>query len=125
MGQEFLASVDSTINFEYNSYVLSDKSKTLLVTQVEVILKLIENYKTDNKVAKIVVEGHTDERGTREYNLALGEKRATATAKFLESRGVPSINIQVISYGKERPVLDEHTEEVWAINRRTVTILTN
>ncbi len=127
MGQEYLAAVDSTINFEFNGYELNDKAKSLLTTQAEVILKLIEKFKSENKggSVKVVVEGHTDERGTREYNLALGEKRATATAKFLEAKGVPSANIQVISYGKERPVLDEHTEEVWAINRRTVTILTN
>jgi peptidoglycan-associated lipoprotein len=68
--------------------------------------------------ALILIEGHCDERGTNEYNLALGERRAQATLKYLVSRGVAESRITTISYGEERPVCAGHTEACWAKNRR-------
>ena len=70
----------------------------------------------------VVVEGHADERGTREYNLALGERRANAVKDYLMSQGVASSKITVISYGKERPVNSESTPLAWSQNRRSVTV---
>jgi len=66
----------------------------------------------------VLIEGHTDERGTAEYNLALGERRAKASMNFLVAQGVAASRITVISYGKERPMCTEHTETCWAMNRR-------
>ena len=81
-------------------------------------LKLwVERMKGAEKIT-IQIEGHCDERGTQEYNLALGEKRASAVKKYLVERGVFADNIRVISYGKERPADPAHTEEAWAKNRR-------
>jgi len=66
----------------------------------------------------VLVEGHCDERGTNEYNLALGERRAKAAMNYLVAQGVPANRITIISYGEERPVCTEHTEACWAKNRR-------
>jgi peptidoglycan-associated lipoprotein len=66
----------------------------------------------------VLIEGHCDERGTNEYNLALGERRAKSTMNYLVSQGVQASRITIISYGKERPVCTEHTEDCWAKNRR-------
>ena len=71
------------------------------------------------------VEGHTDERGTREYNLALGERRANAAKNYLVSLGVPASRIQTLSYGKERPVALGSDESAWAQNRRAATVTIN
>ena len=74
---------------------------------------------------RATVEGHADERGTREYNLALGERRANAAKNYLVSLGVPANRITVVSYGKERPVALGSNEQAWARNRRAVTIVLN
>jgi peptidoglycan-associated lipoprotein len=71
------------------------------------------------------IEGHCDERGTREYNLALGERRANAAKNFLVSLGVDPARISVVSYGKERPVALGSNEAAWARNRRAVTVIIN
>jgi peptidoglycan-associated lipoprotein len=67
---------------------------------------------------KVVIDGNADERGTTEYNLALGDRRATAVKHYLESLGVSGTNLRTVSYGKERPVCTEHDESCWAKNRR-------
>jgi peptidoglycan-associated lipoprotein len=72
---------------------------------------------------KITIEGHCDERGTREYNLALGERRANAAKAYLVSLGIPADRLTTISYGKERPAVDGHDESAWAQNRRAVTVV--
>ena len=72
--------------------------------------------KTNNSL--VLIEGHCDERGTNEYNLALGERRAKATMNYLVGQGVQANRITIISYGKERPICTEHTEACWAKNRR-------
>jgi len=71
----------------------------------------------------VVIEGHADERGTREYNLALGARRATAARNFLLSQGVPAERVRVVSYGKERPVALCSDESCWGQNRRAVTVV--
>ena len=74
---------------------------------------------------RATVEGHADERGTREYNLALGERRANAAKNYLVSLGVPANRVTTVSYGKERPVALGSNEQAWARNRRAVTIVLN
>ncbi|HEY0526294.1 MAG TPA: peptidoglycan-associated lipoprotein Pal [Stellaceae bacterium] len=74
-----------------------------------------------NPAVAVVIEGHADERGTREYNLALGERRATAVRNFLTAAGIPGNRIRTVSFGKEKPAIIGSTESAWAQNRRAVT----
>ncbi len=82
-------------------------------------------YLKANPSFNIVLEGHADERGTREYNLALGEKRANAVRDFLMVNGIASARIKVLSYGKERPANPASNPLAWSQNRRTVTVKVN
>jgi peptidoglycan-associated lipoprotein len=84
------------------------------------ILEANARWLTANPKEIVLIEGHCDSRGTNEYNLALGERRARAAMNFLVSRGVTTDRITVISYGEERPVCREADEECWAKNRRAV-----
>lgn len=99
-----------SIYFDFDKYNLRDDAKKTLETNAKL---LMENSKT-----RIAIEGHCDERGTNEYNLALGEKRASAARDYLIRLGVDAAQISVISYGEERPVSMGHDEESWAKNRR-------
>jgi peptidoglycan-associated lipoprotein len=72
---------------------------------------------------RVVIEGHCDERGTREYNLALGERRATVVRNYLTSIGIPAARVQTLSYGKEKPVVVASNEQSWAQNRRGVLVI--
>ena len=83
------------------------------------------DYLRKNKDMKVVIEGHADERGTREYNLALGERRANAARDYLMTYGISGKRISVISYGKERPVNSASTPLAWSQNRRAVTVKAN
>ena len=98
------------VHFAFDSYVLNEANKTILK----------ENYKwlADNTAKKVEVEGHCDERGTSEYNMALGNKRAKATADYLISLGVTKDRLNTVSYGKEMPLDPAHNEAAWAKNRR-------
>lgn len=78
-----------------------------------------------NPAVNVTIEGHADERGTREYNLALGDRRANAAKNYLVTRGVNAARINTISYGKERPVKTGSDQESWAENRRAVTVTVN
>jgi peptidoglycan-associated lipoprotein len=98
------------VHFGYDSYELSDNARELLRTNAD--------WLRENPNAKVEVEGHTDSRGTVEYNLALGAKRATAARDYLVSLGVSGERITTISYGKELPLCHEETESCWAQNRR-------
>ncbi|QCI79807.1 peptidoglycan-associated lipoprotein Pal [Hankyongella ginsenosidimutans] len=103
--------------FEYDSYALGDTARATLAKQAEWLKKYGS--------ITVTIEGHCDERGTREYNLALGERRATAVKSFLVSAGVPADRLKTISYGKERPEVAESNEEAWSQNRRGVAVLDN
>ena len=76
-----------------------------------------------NTAVRASIEGHADERGTREYNMALGERRANAARDYLISQGVPTSRLLVTSWGKERPVATGSDESAWAQNRRSVTVV--
>jgi peptidoglycan-associated lipoprotein len=82
------------------------------------IIRAHAEYLTNNSRTRIVLEGHTDERGTREYNMGLGERRANAVRSMLTLQGVSSNQIETVSYGEERPVALGHDEESWRLNRR-------
>ena len=97
-------------------------NKSSLTTASRDTLRKQANYLRKNKDLKIVVEGHADERGTREYNLALGEKRANAARDYLMTYGISGKRVSVISYGKERPVNSGSTPLAWSQNRRLVTV---
>ena len=104
-----------TVYFGTDEFSLDEATKVTLAAQARWLLA------TPNVRASI--EGHCDERGTREYNQALGERRANATRDFLVSQGVPAARLQVTSWGKERPVATGSNEEAWAQNRRAVTVI--
>ncbi len=98
------------IYFEFDKYVVKDEYKSEL--------KSIASWMTKNPEAKLSIEGHCDERGTNEYNLALGDRRAKAVKDYIVPLGVPSARLETISYGEEKPLCAEHTEDCWAKNRR-------
>lgn len=98
------------IYFDYDQYDIREDAKQTL--------KAVADHLRKNTAQKVLVEGHCDERGTSEYNLGLGDKRSKAAKDFLVSLGVPSSRVDTISYGKEKPLCSEHTEECWAKNRR-------
>ena len=112
---KFLASgVKDRVFFATNSSQLTSASRDTLRKQASWMRK--------NKTLNVVLEGHADERGTREYNLALGEKRANAARDYLLTYGISGKRISVISYGKEKPVNSASTPLAWSQNRRAVTI---
>jgi peptidoglycan-associated lipoprotein len=98
------------VYFDYDSYVLKDEFRPLIEGYARVL--------NTAKTKKMVIEGHTDERGGREYNLALGQRRAEAVAKSLVLLGAADSQLEAVSFGKERPVSDGHDEAAWAKNRR-------
>jgi len=102
--------LDRVIYFDFDSYAVKDEFRPI----VDAHAKLLK----DNSGAKEVAEGHTDERGGSEYNLALGQKRAEAVVKQMEVLGVGESQLEAVSYGKERPASDGHDESAWAKNRR-------
>ena len=112
---EYLASgVKDRVFYATNSSALTTASRDTLGKQA--------NYLRKNKKLNVVLEGHGDERGTREYNLALGEKRANSAKDYLMTYGISGKRISVISYGKEKPVNPASTPLAWSQNRRAVTI---
>ena len=96
-------------------------NKSTLTTAAKQTLSKQAAYIKSSKIA-VLVEGHADERGPREYNLALGERRANAVRDYLMSLGVKAGDVSVISYGKERPVNSESSKLAWSQNRRSVTV---
>lgn len=98
------------INFGYNSSVVNSQSRATLQDNAQWLL--------DNPDQEVIIEGHCDERGTSEYNLALGLRRAQSVYDYLRSSGVPESQISTQSYGEELPLDPEHNEAAWAINRR-------
>ncbi len=109
------AAGSDTIHFALDSYALDETSRQILGGQAEWL---------GRNRATVTIEGHADERGTREYNLALGERRANAARNFLAAQGVDTSRMSVISYGKERPAVEGSNEAAWAANRRVVTKVT-
>ena len=100
-------------------------NKSSLTTASRATLRKQATYLRKNKKLNVTIEGHADERGTREYNLALGERRANAARDYLMTYGISGKRISVISYGKEKPVNAASTPLAWSQNRRSVTVKVN
>ena len=100
-------------------------NKSSLTTASRATLRKQATYLRKNKSLNVTIEGHADERGTREYNLALGERRANAARDYLMTYGISGKRISVISYGKEKPVNPASTPLSWSQNRRSVTVKVN
>ena len=113
--EDFNQNVGNTVYFGFDRYDLTAEAQAQLQKEAA-WLKTYPQY-------RFVIEGHCDDRGTREYNLALGERRATAAKNYLIALGIDANRMQTISYGKERPVCTESTESCWALNRRAVIVL--
>ncbi len=112
---DFRQNVGDRVFFDTDASTVREDGRQTLNRQAE-WLKKYPNY-------QITIEGHCDERGTREYNLALGERRANAARQYLIAQGVPAARLKTVSYGKERPDPVGSDEAAWARNRRAVTAL--
>ena len=112
---EKLVAVGDRVLFDYDSATLDSSAKILLDAQ--------SRFLRANTDLNFIIEGHCDERGTREYNLALGEQRATAVRDYLVIQGIDPDRIKVISYGKEKPAVVGSNTMAWSKNRRAVTII--
>ncbi|MCZ2328837.1 peptidoglycan-associated lipoprotein Pal [Bartonella sp. F02] len=115
--QEFMVNVGDRVFFSLDSSAVESDAKEILARQAEWLLRHPHYF--------ILIEGHADERGTREYNLALGQRRAVAVRDYLISLGVSSQRMQTISYGKERPVAVCDNISCWNQNRRAVTTVSS
>ncbi len=113
--QDFSQNVGDRVFFDFDRYDLSAEAQSQLQRQAA----WLQQY----PAVTVTIEGHADERGTREYNLALGERRANSAANYLVALGVDKGRVSVISYGKEKPDCAESNESCWAQNRRAVTAI--
>jgi peptidoglycan-associated lipoprotein len=113
--EDLRVNVGDTVHFDYDQYALTDEDKGTLQRQATWLQKY--------PAVRVTIEGHCDERGTREYNLALGARRANAVKEYLASLGVSSSRLETVSYGKERPICTQSDESCWAQNRRGVTTI--
>ena len=113
--QDLAANVGDRVFFGYDQVDLTAEARATLDRQAQ-WLKQYGN-------VSVTIEGHSDERGTREYNLALGDRRASATKNYLVARGISPNRIATLSYGKERPAIGASGEQAWAQNRRAVTMV--
>ena len=105
---------EQIIYFDFDKSTVQGKYAELLQAHADFLVK--------NSSVKVLVEGHADERGTPEYNIALGESRGKAVAKYLQSLGVSDSQVSVVSYGEEKPMIKSRTEEAFAKNRRAVLV---
>lgn len=103
------------IHFDFDKALIRDDAKPVLAS--------VSDYLKNNKGAKLLIEGHCDERGTSEYNMALGDRRADSARKYLVSLGVPAGVLSTLSFGEEKPMDPGHNEEAWAKNRRAHFVL--
>ncbi|HKD46583.1 MAG TPA: peptidoglycan-associated lipoprotein Pal [Rhizomicrobium sp.] len=114
--QDFKVNVGDTVHFALNQYNIEDNDRNTLNKQAA----WLGRYPS----VRLNIEGHCDERGTREYNLALGARRANAVKEYLVAQGVSASRLETVSYGKERPICTESNEDCWAQNRRGVSVIT-
>ena len=112
---EKLAQVGNTVYFGFDSSELAVEAQAILDRQAAFL--------NVNPTMVVIIEGHADERGTREYNLALGDRRAVAVRDYLLAKGLNAARVRTVSYGKERPAVSGSNEEAWAKNRHAATVL--
>jgi peptidoglycan-associated lipoprotein len=113
--EDFRVNVGDTVHFALDQYAIQDADRATLQKQAT----WLGQYPN----VRVTIEGHADERGTREYNLALGARRANSVKEFLVSLGVSTARVDTISYGKERPICTESNESCWGQNRRGITLV--
>jgi len=114
-GEVFESKLLKDIHFDFDKYDIRPQDTVILKENTEILKKYFK--------VKIQIEGHCDERGTNEYNLALGERRANSTKNYLVSLGISPDRISTISYGEEKPLDPGHNEEAWGKNRRAHTVI--
>ena len=112
---EKLAQVGNTVYFGFDSSELTGEARAILDRQAAFL--------NVNPTMVVIIEGHADERGTREYNLALGDRRAVAVRDYLLAKGLNAARVRTVSYGKERPAVSGSNEGSWEFNRRAATVL--
>ena len=112
---EKLAQVGNSVYFGFDSSELTSKAQAILDRQAAFL--------NVNPTMVVIIEGHADERGTREYNLALGDRRAVAVRDYLLAKGLNAARVRTVSYGKERPAVSGSNEGSWEVNRRAATVL--
>jgi peptidoglycan-associated lipoprotein len=110
---EHLARLEDAL-FDYDKATIRDDARTALRDDVNVIKGILADWPSQ----KLLIEGHADERGSEEYNMALGDKRARAAQEFLASMGIPNPQLTIVSFGKDRPVCTDKSEDCWQKNRR-------
>ena len=115
LARDFVENTTDTVFFAFDSSSLSAEAQAALDTQVAWLKK--------HDDVNVIVQGHCDDRVTREYNMALGERRANAVKQYLVSQGIEESRISTISYGKERPAVLGNNEAAWAQNRRAITVV--
>ncbi len=108
--------IGDTVYFAFDSHTLDTTARALVERQAAFLIA--------NPSVTLTIEGHTDERGTREYNLALGDRRSNAVRDYMITLGVEPARLRTISYGEERPVAAGSTEQAWSQNRRAVSVVT-
>lgn len=113
--QQQLAQIGDRVFFGYDQFEVSPESAATLDKQAE--------WLRANPSITLTIEGHCDERGTREYNLALGQKRAASVQRYLAAAGIDNNRLQTLSFGKERPAVAGSSADVWAQNRRAVSVV--
>ncbi|MBN1296334.1 peptidoglycan-associated lipoprotein Pal [bacterium] len=106
---------NESIYFDYDQAMLTEDARSILAEKA--------GYMINNPDIQVVIEGHCDERGSNEYNLALGERRAAAARKYLVNFGVNTTNIDTVTFGEERPVCRESGESCWKLNRRAAFVV--
>jgi peptidoglycan-associated lipoprotein len=114
--KDFQTNVGDTVHFDFDKYAILDQDKPTLQRQADWLAKY--------PAVRVQIQGNCDERGTEEYNLGLGARRANAVKEYLVSLGVAASRLDTISYGKDRPICSDSTEACWAQNRRGVTAVT-
>ena len=112
--QDFRVNVGDTVHFDYDKYDINSEDRDVLQRQAAWLQKYPQ--------VRVSIEGHCDERGTREYNLALGARRANAVKEYLVSLGISSARVDTISYGKERPIGLGSNEAAWSQNRVGISV---
>ena len=115
--EDLIVNVGDRVFFDFDSFEITSEAQATLDAQVA-WLKEYSN-------VSIIVEGHADERGTREYNIALGERRANAVFNYFQSSGIDSSRMSTVSFGKERPEVIGSNDSAWSQNRRSVVVVSN
>ncbi len=118
MGKTYASELDNPSSPLYNKVVYFEFDRAEVLPEYRDMLAAHAKFLASNPNQRVTLEGHADERGTREYNIGLGERRAKSVRDFMGLRGAPGSQSETVSYGEERPMMDGHDESAWSKNRR-------